>query len=153
MARTKTTVANLDKVINKILNQYAEITWDNIDEATKKIAKKVRLAVTSNSKQFDANGHWGKGKYSSGWRVKEDQRLWWNSYIIHNATKPTETHLIEYGHEVQTGIPIPRPNPRSGTYINKTTTRTKAYPHIGPVAEKVPDEVQTEVVNAVRRSS
>ena len=153
MARTKTTIQNLDKAINKILMQYAQITWSNIDEVTQKIAKKTQLAVRNESKQFDANGHWGKGSYSRGWRVAEQKGLWWNSYVVHNAVKPTETHLIEYGHEVKTGIPIPRPNPRKGYFVNETTTRAKAYPHIGPVAEKVPDQFQAEVVDAIRRSS
>lgn len=142
MARTKTTVENLDKAIRKILDQYGEITWKNVDEATKKVAKKTRLAVANGSQQFNGHGHWGKGAYSRGWRVKEDRGLWWSSYIVHQANKPYETHLLEYGHEldgVYNGVP------QSG--------RARAFPHIAPVAEKVPDEMQKEVVDAIRASS
>lgn len=152
MARIKTTVDNLDRAILKILNQYGELCWENIDEATQKVAKKVRLAVSNGSKQFDGSGHWGQGSYSRGWRVKEEQKLWYSSYIIHNATKPTETHLLEYGHELHSGVRVPRPHPQKGTFYS-TATRAKAYPHITPVAEKVPDQLQGEVVDAVRRSS
>lgn len=152
MARTKTTVANLDKAVRKILDKYGELTWDNVDEAVKKVAKRARTAVANGSKQFDNVGHWGKGEYSRGWRVKEDQRLWYSTYIVYQAKKPTETHLLEYGHELNTGVRVPRPKPQSGTFINDKT-RAKAYPHIAPVAEKLPDELQNEVVDAVRRSS
>lgn len=152
MARTKTTVENLDKAIDKILTSYGDLCWKNIDAVTQKVAKKARTALANESKQFDATGHWGKGSYSRGWRVKEDRGLWWSSYVIHNANKPTETHLLEYGHELNSGVRVPRPHPQTGTFIS-TATRAKAYPHITPVAEKVPDELQGEVVDAIRRSS
>lgn len=152
MARTKTTVENLDRAINKILMSYGELCWHNIDEATQKVAKKVRLTLANESRQFDATGHWGKQSYSRGWRVKEEKNIWWNSYIIHNANKPTETHLLEYGHELNTGVRVPRPHPQPGTFVN-TATRAKAYPHITPVSLKVPDQFQGEVVDAIRRSS
>lgn len=155
MARTKTTVDNVDKAIANILKKYGELTWENVDAAAVKVAKKARVAVANGSKKFDTKGHWGQGNYSKGWRVKETKGLWWSSYIIHNAKRPTETHLIEYGHEVHVGVRIPRPNPNPNhtTYVNKTNHRAKAQPHIAPVAEKVPDEFQAEVVDAVRRSS
>lgn len=142
MGRQKVTVDNLDKAINKILDQYGEITWHNVDEAMKKIAKKTRTAVANGSKIFDTQGHWGRHIYSRGWRVKEDRGLWWSSYIIHNGTRPTETHLLEYGHEL------------TGVYNNQPMSgRTRAFPHIGPVAAKIPDEVQKEVTDAIYRSS
>lgn len=155
MARTKTTVDNMDKAIKRILQKYGELTWENVDEVATKVAKKARVAITNKSKEFDTKGHWGHGVYSKGWRVKETRGLWWSSYIVHNAKRPTETHLIEYGHEVHTGVRIPRPNPnpKRETYVNTTTFRAKPQPHIAPVAAKIPDEFQAEVVDAVRRSS
>ena len=152
MARTRTTVDRLNRVISNILNQYGELCWENVDEATEKVAKKVRLAVANGSRQFDTSGHWGSGDYSRGWRVTEEKKLWYSSYVVYQAIKPTETHLLEYGHELHVGVRVPRPKPQTGTFIN-TASRAKAYPHITPVAEKVPDQLQGEVVDAVRRSS
>lgn len=132
MARGRTSYKNLDKAIERILNDYAEIVAENVDEAADRIAKKTRLAVANGSRQFDQR--WGKKKYSSGWRVQKDDWGWFISYVVLNQKKPTETHLLEYGHELNVG------------------GRAKAYPHITPVAEKVPESFEKEVINAIRRS-
>lgn len=142
MGRTKVTVDNLDKALNKILNNYRDLLWENIDEATEKVAKRTRTAVANSSNVFNQAGHWGKSKYSRGWRVKKIPELWYNTYVIHQAAKPYETHLLEYGHELD------------GVYNGQRMTgRTQAFPHIAPAAEKVPDKLQKEVVDAVHRSS
>lgn len=151
MGRKKISAATLQKEIKRILNQYGEVTWNNVDEATKKVAKKTRTAVANESKQFDAGDRWGKGKYSHGWRIKEDRGLWWTSYIVHQKNKPFETHLLEYGHELTIGAVVPPRNKGGVPYINKKP-RAKAYPHIAPVAEKVPREMEKEVLDAIRRS-
>lgn len=151
MARTKTTVENLDRAINLILTSYGQLCWDNVDKVINKVAKRVRVTLANESRQFDTAGHWGKQSYSSGWRVKVEKQPWFNNYVVYQANKPTETHLLEYGHELNTGVRVPRPNPQKGTFFN-TASRAKAYPHITPVAAQVPDQVQSEVVDAVRRS-
>lgn len=135
MARKRVTYENLDKAIKDILDDYTQIVWENVDEATEKVAKKTRLAVANGSKQFDER--WGTGKYSGGWRVtkEENARGWFVTYIVHNKRKPTQTHLLEYGHELNTG------------------GRAKAYPHIEPVAENVPDDLQRETIHAIQRSN
>ena len=149
MGRKKITPEQLTKEIKKILNQYGEITWSNVDEAAKKVAKKARTAVANNSRQF--NSRWGENVYASGWRVKEDRGLWWSSYIVHQSKVPTETHLLEYGHELTPGVPM---HNRDGEFIGiNHASRAKAYPHIAPVAQKVPEDMEQEVLNAIRRSN
>lgn len=133
MGRKRTTFENLDQVVKEILNDYTNVIWDNVDEAAERVAKKARLAVANGSKQFDAR--WGTGAYSGGWRVLKEKHGWFTTYVIHNKRKPTQTHLLEYGHELNIG------------------GRAKSYPHIEPVAKNVPDDLQKEVVDAIRRSS
>lgn len=160
MAGKKLTADNLQKAVTKILNSYRDITWNNVDEAAQRIAKKARTAVANESKQFDTR--WGLGQYSRGWRVTERKELWWSVYVIHNSKKPTETHLLEEGHALipgtiyyerdKNGKILLDENDRPIKHVN-FATRAKAYPHIGPVAKNVPEDMTKEVLNAIPRSN
>ena len=149
MGRKKITAETLAKEIQKILGNYQNVVWENVDEAAQKVAKKAKTAVANGSKQFDSR--WGEGVYSKGWKVTEEKGLWWSSYIVHQKNVPTETHLLEYGHELIPGVPM---HNRAHEFIGiNTASRAKAYPHIAPVAAKVPDDMQKETLNAIQRSS
>lgn len=57
------------------------------------------------------------GKYSSGWRMRTEFDSFGGYYVrVYNVTKPSLTHLLEFGH----GGPRP----------------AGAHPHIGPAADK-----------------
>lgn len=56
------------------------------------------------------------GKYSSGWRMRTESDKFGGYYVrVYNTTKPSLTHLLEFGH----GGPQPAP----------------AHPHIAPAAD------------------
>lgn len=149
MGRKKITVETLSREVQRILGSYENILWDNVDDAAKKVAKKAKTAVSNGSKQFGSR--WGEGVYSKGWRVLEEQGLWWSSYVVYQKNVPTETHLLEYGHELIPGAPMTN---RKHEFIGiNHASRAKAYPHISPVAAKVPDDMQKETLSAIQRSS
>lgn len=57
------------------------------------------------------------GKYGSGWRMRTEFDSFGGYYVrVYNVTKPSLTHLLEFGH----GGPQP----------------AGAHPHIGPAADK-----------------
>lgn len=148
MGRKKITAESLAKEVQKIINSYQDIVWDNVDDAAKRVAKKARTAVANGSKQFDTR--WGEGVYSKGWRVTEEKGLWWSSYIVYQKNVPTETHLLEYGHALIPGV---RMYNRKHELIGiNHARRARAYPHIKPVAAKVPDDMQKEAISAIQRS-
>lgn len=136
MGRPKISPENLGRYIGKIYDDYTKSVDQNVDEACRKVAQKAKTALRNGSQQFDTR--WGVGLYSHGWRVSvEEMRrpYWWkHTYVIHNTKNPTMTHLTEYGHAQWYG------------------GRANAYPHIEPVAEKVPQDLSEAAIDAVRRA-
>lgn len=121
----KVKVDNLANEILKALNEYAEFTDEAVDkgvsETAKEAVKELQNAHPSGSGQY---GSWDKS-YNKGWKVmqtKTDKR-YHKKATIHNATDYQLTHLLEKGHALRGG------------------GRTRAFPHIAPVAEKCEDEL------------
>ena len=133
MAKHKVTIDDLDKAVIKIIDQYGKDLQWNVVKAARKVARKGREALSELSKQFDER--WGKGKYSSGWRVQEKEDKYGIYEVIYQSKQPMLTHLLEYGHELWQG------------------GRAKAYPHISVVAEKLPEDFSEEVIKSIREIS
>jgi hypothetical protein len=120
----KATVDNLDQAFMQILNEYKNACDENADEAVqytaKEAVKELRNAHPAGSGQY---GPWDK--YNKGWKImqtKTDKR-YHRKATIHNATDYQLTHLLEKGHAKVNG------------------GRTRAFPHIAPVAENCEDEL------------
>ena len=68
------------------------------------------------------------GKYSSGWRMRTESDKFGGYYVrVYNTTKPSLTHLLEFGH----GGPQP----------------AGAHPHIGPAADKAQGNLLQRMAN------
>ena len=122
---SKVKVDQLSKAINEALNEFVNFTEEAVDkgvsETAKAAVKELQNAHPSGSGQF---GSWDKS-YNKGWKVmqtKTDKR-YHKKATIHNATDYQLTHLLEKGHALRGG------------------GRTRAFPHIAPVAEKCEDEL------------
>lgn len=118
-------VDQLTKEIEKALDDFIGVTDEACDkgvtETAKDAVKALRNAHPSGSGQY---GSWDK-KYNKGWKImqtKTDKR-YHKSATIHNATDYRLTHLLEKGHAKVNG------------------GRTRAFPHIAPVAEKCEDDL------------
>lgn len=118
-------VDQLANEIEKALDDFIGVTDEACDkgvtETAKDAVKALRNAHPSGSGQY---GSWDK-KYNKGWKImqtKTDKR-YHKSATIHNATDYRLTHLLEKGHAKVNG------------------GRTRAFPHIAPVAEKCEDDL------------
>ncbi|MBQ1297453.1 MAG: HK97 gp10 family phage protein [Clostridiales bacterium] len=114
----------LAKEIEQALADYAGVTEEacekGVSETANDAVKALRSAHPAGSGQY---GSWDK--YNRGWKVmqtKTDKR-YHRKATIHNATDYQLTHLLEKGHAKVNG------------------GRTRAFPHIAPVAEKCEDEL------------
>lgn len=123
MAKT-ISVNELSKEIEKALADFVGVTEDAVDKGVSETAndavKALRSAHPSGSGQY---GSWDK--YNKGWKImqtKTDKR-YHRKATIHNATDYQLTHLLEKGHAKVNG------------------GRTRAFPHIAPVADKYEGEL------------
>lgn len=121
----KVTVDELASAIMKELEEFQGVTDEAVEkgvsETAKDAVKELQNAHPSGSGRY---GSWDK-KYNKGWKVmqtKTDKR-YHKKATIHNATDYQLTHLLEKGHALRNG------------------GRTRAFPHIAPVAEKCEDEL------------
>lgn len=115
----KVKVDNLASAVLQELNNYVGATDEAVDkgvsETAKDAVKKLQSAHPAGSGQY---GSWDKS-YNRGWTVKKTKRD--KTATIHNATDYSLTHLLEKGHAKVNG------------------GRTRAFPHIAPVAEECED--------------
>ena len=116
----KVSVDDLSKAILEELENYEGVTeeaaWKGVSDTSQTALKKLRSAHPAGSGEY---GSWDK--YNRGWTVMKTKRD--KTATIHNATDYRLTHLLEKGHAKVNG------------------GRTRAFPHIAPVAEACEDEL------------
>lgn len=117
-------VDDLSKAILEELKNYEGVTeeaaWNGVSETAKSAVQELRSAHPAGSGQY---GSWDK--YNRGWTVKKTKRD--KTATVHNATDYQLTHLLEKGHAKVNG------------------GRTRAFPHIAPVAERCEDELLNNI--------
>lgn len=113
-------VDDLSKAILEELKNYEGVTeeaaWSGVADTSKEAVQQLRKAHPAGSGEY---GSWDK--YNRGWTVKKTKRD--KTATVHNATDYQLTHLLEKGHAKVNG------------------GRTRAFPHIAPVAEKCEGEL------------
>lgn len=124
MSNKKITVDQMSKAILDILHDFEGVTDEAVEkgvsETAKEAVKELRNAHPSGSGKY---GSWNE--YNKGWKVMQTKRdkRYHKKATIHNATDYQLTHLLEKGHAKING------------------GRTRAFPHIAPVAEKCEEEL------------
>ena len=113
----KIAVDQLANEISKTLKDFEGATDEAVErgvlDTAEEAVKELRVADPPGSGQY---GSWKK--YNSGWGIKASKRGKKTDAIVHNKTKYRLTHLLEKGHAKVNG------------------GRTRAFPHIAPVADK-----------------
>lgn len=115
----KTPLEKLDVAIQKLLKDYEESVVKDTNQLVKDFGKKGAQAV-----QQSAKGQgWGENTgYDKGWTNKYEEGRLSSASIIYNKDAPGLTHLLEKGHALRQG------------------GRASAFPHVGPVEEKLSEE-------------
>ena len=110
-------VADFSKTLNSILDKYGDEVRDNLSEAIKETAKE-------SANELKKSGTFKGNEYRRSWssKTKPTKRLS-VGYVVYNKEHYQLTHLLEFGHVKQNG------------------GRTRAFPHIAPVNDKVEERV------------
>ena len=128
----KVTINNLQEEIDKILEDYGDEIYNNIDAITKQIGKKGVQAVKNSSKST-FNGK----TYASGWTSTANKQRLYTSVVIYNKKQAGMAHLLEHGHVSSNG---------TGRNYHTDKAPVKGRAHIEPVEEKLIAEYEREVV-------
>lgn len=110
--------------ISEILSDYDKDVREVVDKSITEVAKDAQKTLKQ-SGDFR-----GSGKYKKSWAVKIEKKRIYTNATVYNK-KPGLTHLLEFGHVKQNG------------------GRTRAFPHIAPVNDKVQDEVIKKIEEAL----
>ena len=105
-------IDNMDDVIMKELEKYANLATDDIKDAVKDTANSVKKDIESSAPVLT-------GRYKKSWRIKKIRENA-NSLdvLVHSSNRYQLTHLLEFGHAKRVG------------------GRVAGKPHIEPAAEK-----------------
>ena len=105
-------IDDMDDVIMKELEKYANLATDDMKDAVKDTAKSVKKDIESSAPVLT-------GRYKKSWRIKKIRENA-NSLdvLIHSSNRYQLTHLLEFGHAKRGG------------------GRVAGKPHIEPAAEK-----------------
>lgn len=107
-----------------ILDAYKDATEEDVKEAVQKVSKEC-VQELKNARPAGSGKYHSWNEYSSGWTImqtKRDKREH-ISATVHNSKHYQLTHLLEKGHAKVNG------------------GRTRAFPHIAPVAEKAEENL------------
>ena len=109
-------VNDFSRAVSEMLSDWDEDVMEAVNAAAKETADEAAKALHS------AGEFGGTGRYKKGWTVTAKRRNRRDTeQIVHNKTQYQLTHLLEFGHATRNG------------------GRTKEFPHIGKVADKVPE--------------
>ena len=90
-------VDNLALAVMAELNAYSEEVADVVKESAKQTAEECKKEIKEKAPKKD-------GKYKRGWCAEvayENRSI--VRVVVHNKTKPSITHLLEYGHAKRGG--------------------------------------------------
>ena len=126
----KTPIDQLANAISDILNEYADDVGGNVGEIAAQMGKKGAQALRKEAKQTFPDG---TGGYAKGWKSQVDRGRLSTTAIIYNE-HPGLPHLLEHGHVTRNG---------TGRIYGEVRGRE----HIEPVAEKLVETFEREVLN------
>lgn len=128
----KCTIQQLDKTFMEVLNAYKNATEATVNRAVRENAKEC-VKELKNAHPAGSGVYQSWDEYDSGWTVMQTKRNKREhvSATVHNAEHYQLTHLLEKGHAKVNG------------------GRTRAFPHIAPVAEKAVENLFRDIKDGV----
>jgi len=97
MASNMVDISQMADVIMKGLNEYVELTTEDMKKA-------VRRAGTTVRKEISANAPVDTGEYAKSWtakKVRETSNAL--TVVVHSKNRYQLAHLLEYGHALRNG--------------------------------------------------
>ena len=119
----KVTPDKFSAEISKVLAKYGGDVKENLDEVTKRMAKKGAKEIAAKSRSVIG----GSGRYANGWTTKFEKSRYSAQGVIYNGTVPGLPHLLEKGHAKRGG------------------GRAPGRAHIAPVEEELVRTFENEV--------
>lgn len=126
MSDMMVTPAQLDNAFESILSSLEGECEADVDRAVRKGANECRSALKKGSPK-------DSGRYAEGWKSKLTSGFGTTEATIYNATKPTLTHLLEFGHE-------------KWLFGRDTGERVPAKPHIEAAYERGVEKLKEELM-------
>lgn len=123
MATNKTIdPAELEQELTAILTEFKAGVDKNSERAVRKVGKETAEELKTTSPRRNTS----EVHYADGWKSRVEKDGYGGTVSrVYNTTKPSLTHLLEFGH----GGPAP----------------AKAYPHINPAYQKGAARLEVEL--------
>lgn len=121
-----TTINNLDSAIEDILEDYSTNITNAVNEQTEKAAEQLR-------KDISADAPVKSGKQKKSWKVTKQKVAGLDLLAIVHSTDYRKVHLLENGHLTRDGV-----------------TRTKPIRYVSKNEEKIIEQYQVNVANAIK---
>ncbi len=113
----------LESALETILEDFTDDAEKDIERAVRRVGKETAAELKRTSPRRNGS----EVHYADGWRSTVERDGYGGTVAhVHNTTKPSLTHLLEFGH----GGPAP----------------ARAYPHIEPAYEKGKAKLEQELM-------
>lgn len=112
--------ANLSAVVSKYLNEYGKEVTEAVNETVQDVAEKAAA-------ELKTAGDFKGRKYRASWSTEVQKKVGYTDATVFNKKHYRLTYLLEFGHAKQNG------------------GRTRSFPHIAPVNDKVAEMFETEL--------
>lgn len=113
-------ISQLANEINRELQRYANRIEEDVDAVAKEVAK-------DGAQKLNATSPKDTGGYAEGWTYKKVN----GEYVVHNATEPWKTHLLEKSH------------------IQRDGSRSQAQVHIKTVEQEMIESFERKVFGVI----
>lgn len=112
----------LQNAVNKLLQEYST-------EVSGSVADCVRIVADKATAELKTAGGFNGTKYRASWANEVNDHVTYADATVFNKKHYRLTHLLEFGHAKQNG------------------GRTRAFPHIAPVNDRIGEMFETELKN------
>ena len=119
-------IDDLAREVMKGLDEYADVTTEQVKRAVRKAGNTVRKEIQQNAPK-------NTGDYAKSWAVKKVRESSHTlELVVHSKNRYQLTHLLEFGHCLRNG------------------GRTRAVPHIAPAEEKGIEQLEKMIERDIR---
>lgn len=120
MTSKKVSAVNFSSAVSEILSEYGE-------DISMAVTETVQVVAEQATAELKGAGDFKGSKYRRSWSNEIKKKPGYTDAVVFNKQHYRLTHLLEFGHAKQNG------------------GRTRAFPHIAPVNDKVGEMFEKEL--------